>query len=206
MKQAATRELFSYWDALRARIDRAFLDAAPHETRALLASTFLIEVDARRAYPMRVVGGTLARLTASARLGASFLECWEPGSRYLLEAMLRAVHDENVPVVIGAVAREAGAAQAVEILLLPLAGAPGGPQRILGGLAPIGPLQRRGNPAPLEMISARAIRKPPASQPLALRAGSTAPRPAAPQSAAGARKPAPRLRLIQGGRSDCAQV
>ena len=72
------------------------------EKATALAGTFLVEVDQRRAYPLRVIGGSLARLTANARLGASFLECWDVDSRDLLEAMLQVVHEERLPVVLGA--------------------------------------------------------------------------------------------------------
>ncbi len=160
MKQAATIELFSYWDALRAGLDRALLDATSPQTRALLASTFLVEVDDRRAFPLRVTGSILTRLTSNARLGASFLECWDAESRGLIEAMLGVVHEERLPVVIGARAR--GGEQtmiSVECLLLPLATDPARKPRILGGMATTGAVNRRASPAPLEVVSARAIRK-----------------------------------------------
>ncbi len=161
MKQAGTIELFSYWDSLRAGRSLELLDADAANVRTLLASTFLIEVDERRAYPLRVIGSALARLTANARLGASFLECWEPQSRDLIETMLRVVHDERLPVVIGARANRGEQAPLVaECLLLPIAGEHGRKPRILGGAAPTGALNRRGGPAPLEAMSARAIRNP----------------------------------------------
>lgn len=207
MKQAATLELFSYWDALRARLDRAFLDAAPERMRALLANTFLIEVDVRRAYPLRVVGGTLSRLTANARLGASFLECWEPTSQDLLEAMLQAVHDERTPVVIGALARGRGEAQlSVEVLLLPLAAGPGGKPRILGGLAPVGTLRRRVSPAPFEIVSARAIRKPTPRHSFARPQEARGDPPVSAATARPAGEHYAHLRVIDGGRSNSAQV
>lgn len=207
MKQAATLELFSYWDALRARLDRTFLDAAPERMRTLLASTFLIEVDARRAYPLRVVGGALGRLTANARLGASFLECWEPASHELLEAMLHAVHDDGFPVVIGARARGQGAPLPIEVLLLPLSTGPGGAPRILGGLAPAGARRRRASPSPFEIVSARAIRMRSSPQSFA-RTPDLQSAPAV-LAAPPARAPGdyhPHLRVIDGGRSDSAQV
>jgi hypothetical protein len=161
MKQAATIELFSYWDALRTGHDHGFRDAAPEQIRSLLAGTFLIEVDARKAYPLRVAGGTLSRLTTHARLGASFLECWDRDSRSLLEAMLRVVHDERLPVVIGAKSpNERGEPTSVECLLLPLKAEPKGLPRILGGAATVGPLKRRSSPAPLALVSARPIQRP----------------------------------------------
>ena len=200
MKQAATIELFSYWDALRAGFDRAILDAAPEQVRALLASTFLVEVDDRRAYPLRVVGGTLTRITANARLGASFLECWEPGSRDLLESMLRTVHDERVPVVLGGRTRRGDGTQlAVESLLLPLATNRGGKPRILGGMAPAGVINRRDPPGALEVVSARAIRAP--LPPSGFARSRPAPIVTVKQKGPPIRTPALHLHVIEGGRS-----
>jgi hypothetical protein len=197
MKQAGTIELFSYWDSLRAGLSRELLEADAANVRTLLASTYLIEVDERRAYPLRVIGSALARLTANARLGASFLECWEPQSRDLIETMLRVVHDERLPVVIGARASRGEQAPLVaECLLLPIAAEHGRKPRILGGVAPSGALNRRGSPAPLEAMSARAIRNP-AAAPALVRE-----RPAAeitPFSFIG--DPVAHLRVIDGGRT-----
>ncbi|MFN3888832.1 MAG: PAS domain-containing protein [Beijerinckiaceae bacterium] len=205
MKQAATIELFSYWDALRAGLDRVFLDAAPENMRALLANTFLVEADVRRAYPLRVVGGTLTRLTARARLGASFLECWEAGSQPLLESMLRVVQDERLPVVIGARTPSRGQTSlAIEVLLLPLAPEPGGKPRILGGPAPFGPLHRRAGLAPLELVSARALRRP-LAQPGFAGAGRTDPWRGVPATPAAAQAHG-RLRVIDGGKGKNTQV
>ena len=196
MKQAATIELFSYWDSLRAGLRRELLETDATEVRTMLASTFLVEADDRRAYPLRVIGGTLARLTSHARIGASFLECWQPQSRDLLEAMLRVVHDERLPAVIGAraVHGERGA-MAAECLLLPILSQPGGKPRILGGMAPSGVLNRRGAPVPLEIVSARVIRKPAIGQIFAWDRGESPP---APMPAVG--EPVAHLRVIEGGR------
>lgn len=188
MKQAATRDLFSYWDNLRSGRE-ARLDAAPPHVRSALSNTFLIEVDARRAYPLRVIGGTLGKLTANARLGASFLECWDQDSQALVEAMLRVVHDEGHPVVLGALTRAAGHAPVpVEGLLLPLATNSDGKPRILGGLMQTAPLHSAAPHMALEIVSARAVRErntPPASPSV------IAPQPQQPL----------RLRVIKGGRT-----
>lgn len=214
MKQAATIELFSYWDSLRAGLDQALLDSAPEHMRAVLANTFLVEVDPRRAYPLRVIGAALPKLTASARLGASFLECWTAASQPLVEGMLSVVHDERVAVVLGAVAgTSAGGLTPVEALLLPLAGRRGAKPRILGGLAPGAKIARRASPAPLDVVSARAIRTPPeiGRARVAPASDQTAP----PAPARPARRRSDReacgklygsLRVIEGGKSGSAEV
>jgi hypothetical protein len=199
MKQAATIELFSYWDALRNGHGDEFRDAAPEQIRALLSGTFLIEVDSRKAYPLRVAGGTLSRLTSRARLGASFLECWDRDSRDLLEAMLRVVHDERLPVVIGARScSERGEPTSVECLLLPLKAEPKGLPRILGGAATVGPLKRRSSPDAMAIVSARPI-QPPFSPGLFARKAEFQISPPAP-SMPPLRETAIHLRVIEGGR------
>lgn len=208
MKQAATIELFSYWDSLRAGTNKAHLEVATAKVRTALAGTFLVEVDERRAYPLRVIGGSLARLTANARLGASFLECWDVESRDLLETMLQVVHDDRLPVVLGARARtNEGGRLPVECLLLPLAAGQSGKPRILGGVAPSGALSRRGSAFPLEIVSARTIRNSTFALDMscALPVSTSSPRPpqaGAPQSSPIAlRESGARLRVIDGGRS-----
>ncbi len=208
MKQAATIELFSYWDSLRAGTNKAHLDVDTAQVRTALAGTFLVEVDERRSYPLRVIGGSLARLTSNARLGASFLECWEAESRDLLEAMLQVVHDERLPVVLGARARtNDGGRLPVECLLLPLAAGQSGKPRILGGVAPSGALSRRGSAYPLEIVSARTIRNSPFALDMACAlpvspAPSRAPQPGAPQASPTVlRESGAHLRVIVGGRS-----
>ncbi len=207
MKQAATIELFSYWDSLRAGVNKAHLDVSTAQVRTALAGTFLVEVDQRRAYPLRVIGGSLARLTANARLGASFLECWDVDSRDLLEAMLQVVHEERLPVVLGASARRSDDGRLpVECLLLPLAAGHSGKPRILGGVAPSGPLSRRGSAFPLEIVSARTIRN--STLALEMSGALQVSQPASPiphastqQALASAlRDTSVRLRVIDGGR------
>lgn len=208
MKQAATIELFSYWDSLRAGTNKAHLEVASAQVRTALAGTFFVEVDDRRAYPLRVIGGSLARLTANARLGASFLECWDVESRDLLEAMLQVVHDERLPVVMGARARtNEGGRLPVECLLLPLAAGRSGRPRILGGVAPSGPLSRRGSAFPLEIVSARAMRNSsfaldmPCALPVTPPASRMRQAPPPQTLQPGVREGGAHLRVIDGGRS-----
>ena len=208
MKQAATIELFSYWDSLRAGSNKAHLEVATAKVRAALAGTFLVEVDERRAYPLRVIGGSLARLTANARLGASFLECWDAESRDLLESMLQVVHDDRLPVVLGARAQtNDGDRLPVECLLLPLAAGQSGKPRILGGVAPSGTPSRRGSAFPLEIVSARTIRNASFAMDMSCAlpvppSGSRPPQMTAPQTSPnGLRESGGRFRVIDGGRS-----
>ena len=78
MKRTATLSLFSYWDELRSgRVALQSHEASHPGLRTMLAGTFLIEADRRRVYPLRVLGSRLEEIAPNARLGASFLECWD---------------------------------------------------------------------------------------------------------------------------------
>lgn len=137
MKRTATLSLFSYWDELRSgRGALQPLDARHPGMRSMLAGTFLIEADRRRVYPLRVLGSRLEEIAPNARLGASFLECWDGFEGRDLEALLPAVHDDARPLVLGALSHAHGSEPlSVEVLLLPLATGPDGRPRVLGGMA-----------------------------------------------------------------------
>ena len=158
MKRTATLSLFSYWDELRSgRGALQPFDAAHPGLRTMLAGTFLIEADRRRVYPLRVLGSRLEEIAPNARLGASFLECWDRHGGRDLEALLPAVHDDDRPLVLGALSHAPGNEPiSVEVLLLPLASGPDGKPRVLGGMAANG-AGRRGAPNRLELVSARTL-------------------------------------------------
>ncbi|MBX9761232.1 MAG: PAS domain-containing protein [Beijerinckiaceae bacterium] len=198
MKRSATLSLFSYWDDLRSgRGALEALNVAHPGLRKMLAGTFLVEADGRRVYPLRVLGSQLEQIAPNARLGASFLECWDARSRRDLESLLPAVHDDGRPLVLGAISHAADApALSVEVLLLPLAGGPDGKPRVLGGMAS-DPMQGRlRTPRRLEITSARTV------DARDWRSGGQAP----PPRLAPARTPYPALRVVEGGRKDSTQV
>lgn len=192
MKRTATLSLFSYWDELRSgRGALQPLDARHPGMRSMLAGTFLIEADRRRVYPLRVLGSRLEEIAPNARLGASFLECWDGFGGRDLEALLPAVHDDARPLVLGALSHAHGSEPlSVEVLLLPLATGPDGRPRVLGGMA--ASASRRGAPNRLELVSARTVDL--------LDRTCEPPRPPATPDLHG------RLRVIEGGRGRCAQV
>ena len=136
MRQQATRELYSYWNAIRrerAAPDRAELD--PASIRTILSDTFMIEAEGDSAFPLRLTGARLNSLWLDETKGRSFVDLWgEDGAS--VAAVLWTVMDGAVPVVIGASAAPQGRPAAeLELLLLPLRHHGRTHARILGAIA-----------------------------------------------------------------------
>src|SRR5438309_12072410 len=94
MRQAATRELFAYWDRLRkgrAAPERAEID--PAAIRNVLADTFLLEIDPGCTFPIRLSGTRLNALWLSEQKGRSFLDLWADEERRCVAAMVLTVID-----------------------------------------------------------------------------------------------------------------
>ena len=102
MRQAATRELFAYWDRLRkgrAAPERAEID--PAAIRNVLADTFLLEVDSACLFPIRLSGTRLNALWLSEQKGHSFLDLWADNERRDAMALILTVLDGAHPVIAG---------------------------------------------------------------------------------------------------------
>jgi hypothetical protein len=122
MRQAATRELFAYWDRLRkgrAAPERAEID--PASIRNVLADTFLLEIDSACTFPIRLSGTRLNALWLAEQKGGSFLDLWDDGERHDALALVLTVLDGAHPVIAGVSAAPHGRkAMNMELLLLPL--------------------------------------------------------------------------------------
>ena len=136
MRQQATRELYSYWNAIRrerAAPDRAEID--PASIRAILSDTFMIEVEGDGAFSLRLTGARLNALWLTEMKGRSFIDLWGE-DRASVAAALWTVMDGAVPVVMGASAAPRDRLPAeLELLLLPLRHHGRTHARILGALA-----------------------------------------------------------------------
>jgi hypothetical protein len=135
MKQAATRELYAYWNDLRGRRaapDRAEID--PAAIRNILADTFMLDVDVGRNFPFRLSGSRLNALFCDEQKGRSFLELWSAAEAYNLAAILMTVADVACPIIATASAAPKGYGEhELELLFLPLRHETRG--RILGSLS-----------------------------------------------------------------------
>jgi hypothetical protein len=139
MRQAATRELFAYWDRLRkgrAAPERADID--PAAIRNVLADTFLLEVDSHCTFPIRLSGTRLNALWLCEQRGRSFLDLWAQEERRGVMALVLTVLDGANPVIAGvSVAPDGREAMNMELLLLPLRHNGKTHARILGCIAPV---------------------------------------------------------------------
>ncbi len=161
MKLAASQQLYAYWNELRgarSAPERNAID--PGAIRGILADTFILEFDARREFPMRIVGTRTNALFLRELRGAPFLELWREEDRQETRAILASVADEAQPFLIGAAGTPLGFAPVdVELLLLPLRHHGDTHARILGCCAPDASPRWLGLLAvePLALLTLRAL-------------------------------------------------
>lgn len=138
MKNAVTRDLYCYWDGLRDGLvvpDRAEVD--PGAIRRVLADTFIVEVDADRAFPYRLAGSRLCALMGHELRGESFLDAFMGPDRVEMERLIDAVIVDSAAVVVGLEARSnQGHRLDLELLMMPLRHRSAANSRILGSIAP----------------------------------------------------------------------
>ena len=138
MRQAASQELYSYWNRLRgARLSPEREEIDPTAIRHILADTMILEADDARQYPIRISGTRLNALFLDEQKGVSFVSLFAPEDRDSVSAMARAVLDSQRPVVSGLIAEaEYGEDVPLELLLLPLRNRGKTHSRILASLTP----------------------------------------------------------------------
>ena len=138
MKLAASQELYAYWNLLRgarSAPERSQID--PGAIRGVLADTFILEVDARRRYPLRISGARTNALFLRELRGAAFLDLWQEPDQREIAAVLSVVAGEAVAVVAGVSAAPEGLrALELELLLLPLRHHGDTHARVLGACSP----------------------------------------------------------------------
>lgn len=136
MKNAATRDLYGYWDQLRGqRPAPERIDIDPAAIRQVLGDTFIVEIDKNRSFPFRLAGTRMCALLGQELRGASLLERWE--DRAALADLVAAVSSELTARVItlrGSTLQ--GHHLDLELLLLPLHHRGKANSRILGSLTP----------------------------------------------------------------------
>ena len=164
MKQASTRMLFSYWDALRgerAAPERSEIE--PGAIRHALPDAFILEIEPDGSARMRLAGTRLCALIGRELKGGAFQDLFAAGSREELRRCLEAVLADTDGIVAGAVgATASGRRLELELLLLPLRHHAHPHTRALGAIAPVSVPSWIGFDvvAALELVSARVLRTP----------------------------------------------
>ena len=139
MRQAATQELYSYWNKLRgARLSPEREEIDPTAIRHILADTMILEADDERQFPIRISGTRLNALFLNEQKGAPFVSLFAPEDRHAVTAMMLSVLDGVRPIVAGLIAEaEDGEDAALELLILPLRHRGKTHARLLGSVAPM---------------------------------------------------------------------
>lgn len=136
MKNAATRDLYGYWDQLRGQRpapERADID--PAAIRRVLGDTFIVEIDKAYAFPFRLAGTRMCALLGQELRGASLLDRWTD-CEAVRDLVLSVTNDLNACVVGVAGHTAQGHRLDLELLLLPLHHRGKANARILGSLTP----------------------------------------------------------------------
>jgi hypothetical protein len=139
MKNAATRTVFAYWDALRAeRVAPERSEIDPGAIRHVLADTFMIEVDPLAGHPFRLAGTRLGALFGRELKGSAFTSLWlSDGPDNGGAALVDTVGLEMSGVVAGLIGTTRhGEEVSLELLLLPLRHRGATHARMLGVLSP----------------------------------------------------------------------
>ena len=142
MKHAVSRDLFTYWNTLRAgRTAPERCDVDPAAIRHILAYTFVLEVAGSgecRHTTVRLSGTRLDALFQSQLKGRPLDDIWAARDRAVVRTMIDGVLDDRVGMVAGARGAPPGyAAIDLELLILPLRHHGRTHVRLLGSLAAI---------------------------------------------------------------------
>jgi hypothetical protein len=138
MKHAATRMLFSYWDALRgerAAPERGEIE--PGEIRHVLADTFILEIKDDRRCEFRLAGTRICALFGRELKGAEFNGIWTEDAHDEVRRTVDIVTTETAGIVAGLAGRTQGGERLdLELVLLPLRHRSKTQSRVLGALSP----------------------------------------------------------------------
>lgn len=160
MSHSSTERLIDYWRE-RKLGDAAPLRAAidPSEIASLLPQVFILgcEPDGRR--PFRLAGGFVTELHDRDLRKEDFLELWSPVNRSRLAQAIDASLERAEPLVALASGRAALLTLPLEIVLAPMIGPSGKPDRLLGLYQPLG-LTSRLQGKPLDTLALLSLTGP----------------------------------------------
>lgn len=122
MRQASTRELFAYWDALRGSRkapDRREID--PGAIRAILPDVFLLGLDVQRHYRFQLAGTSVCALFGRELRDTAFSTLWSPTCGLAMAKLVQCVIDDCAGALTDITgSNEDGDTVDLEMILLPL--------------------------------------------------------------------------------------
>lgn len=138
MKHAVSRELFAYWNRLRAgraTADRGDID--PAAIRGILSDTFILDTAKGAASTFRLSGTRLSALFLREMKNTPMLDLWGEPDRTAAARLVQAVQDHGTPAIAGVHGRPEGCDLVeLELLLLPIRHNGRTHERVLGSMAP----------------------------------------------------------------------
>ena len=141
MKHESCRELYAYWNKIRAdqpAPPRGDID--PADLRRILGDIFILEAVDAETYMFRLAGTRVCGAYCREMKGSNFLDVWSARDRSALKRLLSAVTEEAAVAVLGVNGvSDRGQGLAFEALLLPLRSQRPRPDRLIGVLAPVDP-------------------------------------------------------------------
>lgn len=137
MKHATTRELYEYWNRIRGR-ERAPLrsNIEPSDIRRILADTFILEVEGRDRYTVRLAGTRVCSFYCRELKSTNLLDLWSGEDRSAMTTLAAAVAEDGAAAVVTVVGHNARDQELLsEWLLLPLRHGGTAFNRVLGSAA-----------------------------------------------------------------------
>ncbi len=137
MKHQTSRTIFEYWDKLRgSRLAPERADIDPNAIRAILAETFIIEIDDVAGHPFRLAGTAICGLFGRELKGAAMVGLFAPRQRDAVRDLFTRAAGDSCAFVLG-VEAETGRGRSApgEVIFLPLRNGRFPARRALGTLA-----------------------------------------------------------------------
>jgi hypothetical protein len=137
MKHGASRELYAYWDRVRAGEPAPPRSAIePSDIRRILPDTFILEAIDRDTYGVRLAGTRVCAIYGREIKGTNFLDLWRRDDRSAIATLAAAVAEDGAGAVVTLEGRSARNQEVTcELLLLPLRHGGTAFDRVLGSLA-----------------------------------------------------------------------
>lgn len=152
MFHSNTQHMIDYWRSkcggaaapLRAMID-------PSDFARLAPQAFVLGRETSGRYPVRLAGALVADLHGRDLRGVNFLSLAAVGGRLALQTALETARRRPEPIVADVIAAADDLRLEMEVLLAPLAAAPGSPERFLGLYQPLSLASRLSDAAIAEL-------------------------------------------------------